>query len=84
MCITGKIVMKFVSKNYYRYLFPKYVVCNQERAPEWDMKEKENFEISVPEYFWNSLSQKFEYILKLQPWIVMFFGIISSKMSKQT
>ena len=32
MYITGKILVKCVSKNYQRYLFSKYLVCVQERA----------------------------------------------------
>ena len=44
MCTTGKILVKFVSKNYCRYPFSKYVVSDQERAPGWDMKE--NLEMS--------------------------------------
>ena len=30
MCTAGKILIKFVSKNYKRYLFSKYVVCDYE------------------------------------------------------
>ena len=80
MCTTSKILVKFVSENYWRYLFSKYVVCDQKRAQGWNSKE--NLEMSVPEIYiyiyiyilyiyiseiWillKTLSQQFGYILK--------------------
>ena len=47
ICTAGKILVKFVSKNYQRYHFSKYVVCDQKRASGWEMKE--NLEMPVPE-----------------------------------
>ena len=47
ICTAGTILVKFVSKNYQRYHFSKYVVCDQKRASGWDMKE--NLEMPVPE-----------------------------------
>ena len=49
MCTTSKILVKFVSENYWRYLFSKYVVCDQKRAQGWNSKE--NLEMSVPEIY---------------------------------
>ena len=66
------------------YLFPKYVVWEQERrTPGWDIKE------SLDNCSWKTeidYSQKLGYILKLVtlmyiPWIVIFVGFISAKIS---
>ena len=65
-------------------LFPKYVVWEQERrTPAWDIKE------SLDTCSWKTeidYSLKLGYILKLVtlihiPWIVIFVGFISTKIS---
>ena len=88
MYTTGNILVKFVSKIYYRYIFFKYVVCVQERARGVRHEGKSILYIYIISKIWIYIYiYIYIYILKLVTfmyisWVAIFLRFLNTKISK--